>query len=230
MEDKTLHLIILEDNPDDAAIMVKELEREGFTVEWSIVDTKKAFRKALADKPDLLLVDYRVPSFNGMTALQMQQQVAPEIPLIIVSGVIGEEVAVECMKSGATDYVLKDRLFRLGFVVKRALDEAEEHRKRKQAEEKLAYMATHDQLTDLPNRTLFNDRLTLELAHARRNRNKLAVMLLDLDRFKDVNDTLGHKAGDLLLQNVGNRLTGLLRESDTVARMGGDEFFSCYRK
>ena len=95
---------------------------------------------------------------------------------------------------------------------------------RKQLEERLAYMATHDPLTDLPNRTLFNDRLTLEMAHAQRNQQKLAVMLLDLDHFKEVNDELGHDVGDMLVQAIADRLKNLLRKSDTVARMGGDEF------
>ena len=95
---------------------------------------------------------------------------------------------------------------------------------RKRAEEELAYMATHDVLTGLPNRRLFNDRLYLAMARACRHRQKLAVMLLDLDHFKDVNDTLGHRMGDQLLQVVCDRLATLLRESDTVARMGGDEF------
>jgi diguanylate cyclase (GGDEF)-like protein/PAS domain S-box-containing protein len=94
----------------------------------------------------------------------------------------------------------------------------------KRAEEELAYMATHDALTGLPNRWLFDDRLALALAHAQRNRQKLAVMLLDLDHFKDVNDTLGHVVGDKLLQVVGKRLKSIIRKSDTVARMGGDEF------
>ena len=91
-------------------------------------------------------------------------------------------------------------------------------------EEQLVYIATHDALTGLPNRRLFNDRLTLELAHAQRNQQKLAVMLLDLDHFKDVNDTLGYSVGDRLLQVVGHRLRSLLRRSDTVARMGEDAF------
>ena len=95
---------------------------------------------------------------------------------------------------------------------------------RKQAEETIRELAYIDALTGLPNRLLFNDRLTLALAHANRNKKKLGIMLLDLDRFKDINDTLGHNVGDLLLQGVGGRLTAVLRKSDTVARMGGDEF------
>ena len=95
---------------------------------------------------------------------------------------------------------------------------------RKRAEEELAYLASHDALTGLPNRTLFSDRLTLALAHAHRNQQKLAVMLLDLDYLKDINDTLGHSVGEKLLQAVGERLMSLLRKSDTVARIGGDEF------
>ena len=95
---------------------------------------------------------------------------------------------------------------------------------RKRAEEELAYMATHDSLTGLPNRTLFSDRLTMALTRARRSKKNLAVMLLDLDYFKDVNDTLGHSMGDHLLRAVGNRLSGLLRKGDTIARIGGDEF------
>jgi diguanylate cyclase (GGDEF)-like protein/PAS domain S-box-containing protein len=92
------------------------------------------------------------------------------------------------------------------------------------AEEIIKQMAYHDDLTGLPNRRLLNDRLILEMAHAQRNRQKVAVMLLDLDHFKEVNDTLGHSVGDKLLQAVGERLTSLLRKGDTVARMGGDEF------
>lgn len=95
---------------------------------------------------------------------------------------------------------------------------------RVRVEESLKHMATHDALTGLPNRRLFNDRIELEMAHARRNQQKLGLMYFDLDDFKRVNDTFGHSVGDHLLQLVGNRLANLLRESDTVARMGGDEF------
>jgi diguanylate cyclase (GGDEF)-like protein/PAS domain S-box-containing protein len=95
---------------------------------------------------------------------------------------------------------------------------------RKRVEQELSYMATHDPLTGLPNRMLFMDRLKMALAHAKRNKQKLAVMMLDLDHFKNINDTLGHMVGDRLLKEIGLRLTGLLRQSDTISRLGGDEF------
>ncbi len=94
----------------------------------------------------------------------------------------------------------------------------------KRAEEFMRHQASHDLLTGLPNRALFLDHLTLELAQSHRTRRILAVLFLDLDRFKEVNDTLGHNAGDQLLREVAGRLKACLRESDTVARIGGDEF------
>ncbi len=94
----------------------------------------------------------------------------------------------------------------------------------KETERRLAHMATHDQLTGLPNRVLFNDRLAMELSKARRYKKKLAVMFFDLDHFKDINDRLGHNVGDLLLKDLGGRLKDCLRKSDTVSRIGGDEF------
>jgi len=132
---ETLHLLVLEDNPADAELAVRELEKEDFLVEWSLVETEKSFREALNQKPEVILADYNLPSFDGLSALKIKQVISPTIPLIIISGSIGEEFATECIKAGATDYVLKDKLFRLVPVIKRALQEAEEHRERKQAEE-----------------------------------------------------------------------------------------------
>jgi len=95
---------------------------------------------------------------------------------------------------------------------------------RKQAEETIRHLAYYDPLTKLPNRTLLNDRLAVELAQAHRTQQMLALVFLDLDRFKTINDTLGHTVGDRLLQGVTQRLTSCLREGDTIARLGGDEF------
>jgi diguanylate cyclase (GGDEF)-like protein len=95
---------------------------------------------------------------------------------------------------------------------------------RKAIEEKIHFMAQHDPLTSLPNRTLFFDRLERALSLAKRERRNLAVMFVDLNDFKPVNDTFGHGVGDLLLQSVAHRIESALRASDTVARIGGDEF------
>ncbi|HEY5093866.1 MAG TPA: EAL domain-containing protein [Candidatus Eremiobacteraceae bacterium] len=95
---------------------------------------------------------------------------------------------------------------------------------RKHAEERLAHLAHHDALTDLPNRVMLDDRLAQSIAHAGRNGRVTAVLFLDLDRFKDINDTLGHSTGDRLLKRVSERLSQCLRTGDTVARSGGDEF------
>ncbi|HEX2720617.1 MAG TPA: diguanylate cyclase, partial [Candidatus Deferrimicrobium sp.] len=95
---------------------------------------------------------------------------------------------------------------------------------RKKAEERLAYMAYHDPLTGLPNRVTFHERLSRDLARAKRRKEVVGVILIDLDRFKEVNDTLGHAAGDRLLVAVAERLQGAVRETDTLARISGDEF------
>ena len=95
---------------------------------------------------------------------------------------------------------------------------------RKQTEEQLNYIATHDLLTGLPNRMLLMDRLKMATAQAKRNAQKLALMMLDLDNFKNVNDSLGHMVGDKLLKEISLRLTGRLRQNDTICRLGGDEF------
>jgi diguanylate cyclase (GGDEF)-like protein len=95
---------------------------------------------------------------------------------------------------------------------------------RKEVNDKLAYLAHHDSLTHLPNRTLFFERLAQGLVLAKRNNTRLAIMYIDLDRFKPVNDTYGHAVGDILLQQAAERMKNCLRDSDTVGRIGGDEF------
>ena len=94
----------------------------------------------------------------------------------------------------------------------------------KRTEEIIHQMAYHDSLTGLPNRKLFSDRLDIALAHARRNQNKVVVAMIDLDNFKEINDTLGHIVGDLFLKATAERLDAALRKGDTIARFGGDEF------
>ena len=95
---------------------------------------------------------------------------------------------------------------------------------RREMEQEIKRLAYHDSLTNLPNRMLLNDRLKMAKGQSDRNRKKVALMMLDLDKFKEINDTHGHHIGDMLLQVVAEKLTGVLRKEDTVARFGGDEF------
>jgi diguanylate cyclase (GGDEF)-like protein len=224
--DKELRILILEDDPADAELVERELGRAKISFSKKRVETKKAFVKELKDfVPHLILADYSLPLFDGMSALLIAQENCPDVPFIFVSGSMGEEVAIETLKSGATDYVLKERLSRLVPAVRRALREADERAKRKRTEEQLEYNAFHDALTDLPNRALFLDRLGQSIKVASRRGDYLfAVLLLDLDRFKIINDALGHMIGDQLLIAVARKLEACLRSGDTVARFGGDEF------
>lgn len=130
----TLRFLLLEDNPLDAEIVDITLLEGGIDCDLQVVNARSRFEAALATKIDLILSDYALPGFDGLTALEIAQQRCPDIPFIFVSASLGEELAIESLKLGATDYVLKQRLGRLVPCVERALQEAREHRARKAAE------------------------------------------------------------------------------------------------
>jgi DNA-binding NtrC family response regulator len=135
---RKLRILILEDQNADADLMEYELRKGGIIFSSKRVQTKEEFLKELNTCiPDLILSDYRLPSFDGSSALAIARENFPAVPFIFVSGTIGEELAIETMKSGATDYVLKERLTRLVPAASRALLEAEERTARKKAEEQL---------------------------------------------------------------------------------------------
>jgi two-component system, NarL family, sensor histidine kinase UhpB len=130
-----LRILILEDQITDGELMAYELRQAKIAHVIRRVDTEAAFSRELDDyRPDLILSDYHLPGFNGLAALGLAQEKCPEVPFIFVSGAMGEEVAIESLKRGATDYVLKDRLTRLGPAVTRALREKVERQERRQAE------------------------------------------------------------------------------------------------
>src|SRR5688572_22073321 len=133
--DTTTRVLILEHEPDDIALLVYELKKGNFNYVSEIVETRETFTQALRNfKPDIVLSDYSLPSFDGVAAYQITQDIAPGTPFIIVSGTIGEENAVELIKKGVTDYVLKDKLFTVIPKIKRALKEATERVEKLQAE------------------------------------------------------------------------------------------------
>ncbi|HEY7698924.1 MAG TPA: sigma-54 dependent transcriptional regulator, partial [Vicinamibacteria bacterium] len=120
-----IKLLILEDSADDAVLLVRELGRHGFAPEWSRVESRDEYLETLAWPPDVILADYTLPRFDALEALRLLKERGLDVPFIVVTGTIGEERAVECMREGATDYLLKDRLTRLGPAVTRALAEKE---------------------------------------------------------------------------------------------------------
>lgn len=148
---RAIRIIHLEDSPRDAELVQERFRAEGIpcTIVW--VAGKEPFESALVrDSFDLILCDYNLPDYDGMSAVAFARAKHPEAPLIVISGTLGDEEAVECLKQGATDYVLKDRLSRLAPAVRRALEEADERRQRRHAEAALRanealYHATFDQ-------------------------------------------------------------------------------------
>ncbi len=149
MAQHKLRILHLEDSDLDAELVRVSLEREGYACSIVRADSRASFVESLSDGPfDVILADHSLPSFDGVSALEIARETYPDTPYIFVSGTIGEELAIEYMKTGATDYVLKQRLGRLGPSVRRALVEADERRERKIAEQKLR---SHAQLLDLAN-------------------------------------------------------------------------------
>ena len=344
---KALRILCVEDSEDDTELLLRELRKGGFAPEHCRVDNEEAMRAALASSIwDIVVSDYSMPNFDGISALNVLKQFGSDIPFIIVSANIGEEIAVMAMKAGAHDYIMKDKLARLVPAIEREVkevkiriqhqraenemrkltgaieqstdavmicnaqgiieyvnsgfvrmtgyskDEALGNRpsllksdrhddsfygvlwdtislgdvfqdvfinKRKdgslyyeeksitplknergvvehfistgkditeqmQTRERLHHLSQHDLLTGLPNRMLFNDRLEQAIPRARRSGSTLAVLLVDMDRFKNINETLGFDCGDHMLQAVGGRLLSSTRDGDTVARLGDDEF------
>ena len=225
MMDKDLRVLLVEDSEDDALLLERELRRNGYRPWLWRVDSEQGLGRALEDGGwDVVITDHNLPGFSSETALQMVRQAEIDAPVIILSGTIGEEAAVAAMKAGAADYIMKNNMARLVPAIERELRDAEVRRRHRQAEATIRHLAYHDPLTGLTNCHQFEQRLNDALAAARETNGQHALLYLDLDQFKVVNDTCGHVAGDELLKQVALLLHAQVRESDTVARLGGDEF------
>jgi two-component sensor histidine kinase len=137
MTTANLRVLLVEDSPDDAALIVRELEHGGFKLYFQRVETPEAFGGALKESWDAIVADWSLPRFSGTAALAMVREKKLDIPFILVSGTIGEESAVEAMRSGAHDYLMKDKLARLAPAIRRELKEAAMRLERRRADEKL---------------------------------------------------------------------------------------------
>jgi diguanylate cyclase (GGDEF)-like protein len=220
-----LKVLLVEDNPVDAELALYELKNAEFDCSARTVATRaELIRELEAFEPDIILSDFSLPQFDGLSALQLCQAARPDIPFIFLSGTIGEERALETLEKGAADYILKSHAKRLGAAVRRALKDAKDEAARKQLESQVRFLAGHDSLTELPNRSQFRDLLDRALGRAARNDQPAALLVLDLDRFQSVNAQIGHRAADSALRELAQRIRNTARKGDAVARIGGDEF------
>src|SRR5579883_1197539 len=147
-----LKLLIAEDSPEDTELILHELRRAGYDPQWTRVETEAEFLAEIEKLPDVILSDYSMPQFNGLRAVKLLRECGLEIPFILISGTVGEDFAVEAMKQGASDYLLKDRTARLGIAVERAMREKHLQRQRQQDEAELrrAHEALRQMLAHSP--------------------------------------------------------------------------------
>jgi len=228
MIDEPIRVLYIEDSPQDE-YFVRELLNEQFETEFefhNVEDVKEGLDFLACEPVDVILFDVGDHSgFDDQVVYRIRQQ-APDVPVIVMSD--EQQVALVCDsdQSLAPDVLDKGGLDKDGLVraIRFAIEKNElltQLNRLKKTERHLAY---HDCLTNLPNRYLFLDRLNQAITRSKRSGNKTALLFLDLDGFKRINDALGHSVGDELLTSIAKRLRKAVREIDTVARIGGDEF------
>ena len=213
-------VLLIEDNPGDARLireMIAEDPGALFQLEHAARLAQGLERLAAGDT-GLVLLDLSLPDSLGLDTFARVYAHSPAVPIIVLTGNDDHNLALAAVKSGAQDYLVKARLDRE--LLLRSMHYAIE---RKRYQIQLEHQANYDALTGLPNRNLLSDRLR-QSVYGQRLRRAVAVVCIDLDRFKFVNDSLGHATGDRLLQTMAERLRAMLRDGDTVARLGGDEF------
>lgn len=229
MSSRDIHVLLVEDSDLDARLVVDRMAMTdgGAAIEFSRARTRSEALDMLATQQfDCILLDLNLPDGRGVENVELVAAAANYATIVVMTGLRDESTAIAALKLGAQEYVAKDNYD--GPSLLRVLRHAIERNKllselnAKRDEDYLA--ASHDTLTGLANRKLFEDRGRQALAAAARNGRPLAFCFIDLDGFKPVNDQLGHAAGDELLKRIARLMENAVRGSDTIARVGGDEF------
>lgn len=222
---ETLRVLVVEDNPGDAELLCTMLEG-GAAEHHHVAKLADAIECLRHETFHAAILDLSLPDAERTEGLARLRAATDQLPVVVMTGQDDDELAFEAVRDGAYAYLVKGeantrlltRTLRYAVERWRVLRELESTRARER------HLATHDTLTSLPNRALFLDRLEQAVSSAPRSGRRLGVLFLDLDRFKTVNDTLGHSAGDDLLRAVAERVERTIRRSDTAARLSGDEF------
>lgn len=218
-------ILIVDDQQANIDLLEQLLKEAGYRWITSTLNPHVVTALHRANHYDLILLDLVMPEMDGFRVMEdlKQSETDDYIPILVVTAHSDHKLLA--LASGAKDFISKPfDLIEVKTRIHNMLEVRLLYKYLKQHNEALRVYAMHDALTGLPNRRLLMDRLTLALAHSHRSATSIGIMYLDLDGFKEVNDSLGHDAGDTLLKRVADRLTHAIRDEDTVARLGGDEF------
>ena len=219
-EYQVAHRLLIADDDRTIRLALKDIfkGREFETIEAT--NGSQAVDICKRNVPDIILMDAVMPDTDGFTACKTIRDLphCADIPILIITSLEDDEAIVKAFSSGATDYITKPLHFT---VLKERVARLVQANK---AGKKVKQMAYHDSLTGLPNRARLMQELRVILDRSKLDNKQIAVLFIDLDNFKNINDSLGHNVGDLLLKVVADRLRGCVRETDFIARLGGDEF------
>ncbi|CUB06690.1 two-component system response regulator [Marinomonas fungiae] len=224
-----MDILIIDDDAVDRMASIRTLKNAGLNIR-SIDQAEtgtEGIQKALSKHYDTILLDYQIPPSNGIEALrEIRGSCGNSTAIVMLSHSNDEKLALSCIEAGAQDFIMKSEVS-ISRLKRAILIAAERNALEKQIETRnnqLRELAERDTLTGLRNRYVFDTSLNDEFERAKRNTSQLALLILDVDDFKRVNDLLGHQAGDDFLKHVARRLEGVTRGSDTLCRLGGDEF------
>ncbi len=224
-----LNLLLVEKDYNDYVIIVNALRRHDYE-QFNITRACRlddAIEMIASERFDLVISDLNLPDSDSINTVCSLGHYAELVPIIILTSISDQRICQMAISVGIEDYFVKDYFNDIELLCKTINFSIERHRIKSQLRRVCAeheHMATHDVICDIPNRLLFLDRLNHALSHSDRHGDSLALVYIDLDGFKPVNDGLGHDVGDFLLSTVAHRIQNQVRESDTLARIGGDEF------
>lgn len=223
-----LKILIIDDNEDDQSAFKRYImEHMGPNV--TVIPKFNGYdglQYLETESPDCIILDYGLPDMNGLEFIKKIEKYNKKgVAIIMLTGQGNEKVAVNALKTGVSDYLVKSELTPSLLVrtINNVVKEEVLERKIEDQKKVIQFLAYHDYLTGALNRAAFEEMAEKAISRAARMKKKLGMLMIDLDHFKLVNDTLGHSAGDVLLQSFVKRLIPLLRKSDVLARLGGDE-------
>ncbi|OGS97264.1 MAG: diguanylate cyclase response regulator [Gallionellales bacterium RIFCSPLOWO2_02_FULL_57_47] len=218
-------VLIVDDQEANVILLERMLRGAGYVSIASTMDPGEVCELYRNNRYDLILLDLQMPGMDGFQVMEGLKKIETDgyLPVLVITAQPAHKL--RALQAGAKDFISKP--FEMAEVLARVHNMLEVrllHEEARNHGKMLESLALKDPLTGLANRRLLDERMSMVLVHARRNKESMAVVYLDLDGFKQINDTFGHGAGDVLLKMVAGRMVAAVREEDTVARLGGDEF------